>query len=559
MNYALGPFVGHTTKSSSKIWIYTTALEKMFCVINDNKLNKISFERLHNEIPVYIAEIESLNQFTKYKYTILNEFDNEIKFEGLNSTDLFFTTMPDDNSQINRFDFLLMSCNDPILANESKEYKDKGYALWEKLPTILNESVSGTESKVMIGLLGGDQVYSDSISDKVFNCNDPKERLLIYIDNYKKYWGNLSYRKALCSLPCYLMWDDHDIIDGWGSREESFDNQNNFLPEWKNLFESAKEAFAIMQASRNPTPLTKDGFDFGIRVGPIGIIGADLRSNRNSRKGMMWTEKQFNAFKEWIKLNQNELEVLFFLSPVVFAHGAEIIDEHIIIQNWGNITSFFNFIQSKTIHYFLISFSIWVFAFLFSIKLGIVAFLTTIAIKYWLTPLFFNKIGDLRDDINDSWGAEVNSKIAEEFLDYAFGLQNEEDVEKRIHFVILSGDIHTGGYSMIYSNEKSHESRPVIPHIVSSPVAYLPFPWIGEAFYRKFTKGGAIIGPNKKYQAQISHHFTERNVVVCSLRRKDNQVGSFILKAKYYLEGYPEPQIVTFDLDKSSHREKIKW
>ncbi|HSP63555.1 MAG TPA: hypothetical protein VLQ90_11280 [Pyrinomonadaceae bacterium] len=31
------------------------------------------------------------------------------------------------------------------------------------------------------------------------------------------------------------------------------------------------------------------------------------------------------------------------------------------------------------------------------------------------------------------------------------------------------------------------------------------------------------------------------------------------LKVKYYLEHFPEPQIMLFDLNRSSHRENIGW
>jgi hypothetical protein len=59
------------------------------------------------------------------------------------------------------------------------------------------------------------------------------------------------------------------------------------------------------------------------------------------------------------------------------------------------------------------------------------------------------------------------------------------------------------------------------------------------------------------YTAQVSHHFCYRNVVVVSLRNYEEEESH--LKVKYYLEGFPEPQVMLFDLNHGSRREAINW
>lgn len=75
---------------------------------------------------------------------------------------------------------------------------------------------------------------------------DPRSRQELYLGVYKKFWDNVHYRKVLCYLPAILMWDDHDITDGWGWREDSFVDTESatFKPEWARLFEAARGAFA---------------------------------------------------------------------------------------------------------------------------------------------------------------------------------------------------------------------------------------------------------------------------------------------------------------------------
>ena len=38
-----------------------------------------------------------------------------------------------------------------------------------------------------------------------------------YFSHYCKHFGREHYRDALASTPSLMIWDDHDIFDGWGS------------------------------------------------------------------------------------------------------------------------------------------------------------------------------------------------------------------------------------------------------------------------------------------------------------------------------------------------------
>src|SRR5205085_2520411 len=140
---------------------------------------------------------------------------------------------------------------------------------------------------------------------------------------------NVDYRRVLCSLPSYLMWDDHDITDGWGSREDSFpsDKSTEFKCEWNHLFESARDMFQIMQSSRNPDSATGlSSFDFYFKVGRAGFVVPDLRSNRNVHLPRVWLPGQIKALKDWVDQNREGLDALFFVSSVVFSHGAPRLD-----------------------------------------------------------------------------------------------------------------------------------------------------------------------------------------------------------------------------------------
>jgi len=266
-----------------------------------------------------IAEFNELQPDTLYFYRIWKDeaLTNPLDLQGLNESDLFFRTLPEETDD-SRLDFLLMSCHNPTKSTKDEE---GGFKVWKHIPEILRNN-----EKVHFALLAGDQVYADDAAPAILKEADPNERIRRYVEVYKEYWSNPHYRRVLCSLPSILMWDDHDIIDGWGSVDASYTKSNpkTFRQNWLDLKAAATKAFQHFQASRNPPPLSAnyaDGFDTCFRVGGTGFVMADLRSNRDKERGQLWDPKQFASVKAWVKQNREALETLFFITPVTFAHG----------------------------------------------------------------------------------------------------------------------------------------------------------------------------------------------------------------------------------------------
>lgn len=629
----LGPFIGHTTDSSTKIWIRNKLGGRAFVQIYKDKQalgNPQLMEFNKENLWAAIADFSSLQADTEYTYKIYSDPEGKLDLNiGLDLSCLKFRTMPADfNWSRYRYDFLLMSCNNPDQCVDEKSGRD-GYEVWQALPSIIkSHEASSQEARVLFALMGGDQIYADEWKKRLLSSGTIEEKVEIYFEIYEHYWSDSRYRHVLAGLPAYLMWDDHDIMDGWGSETASFavDSEGKPTPafniEWKSMFMAAKRAFRFYQAARNPDPLkpykneVNDTFDVGFKVGPLGFIMADLRSSRNWQKKVFWTDEQVHAVEGWINKHREEIEVLFFLTPVVIAHGSPLIEEG-LVKNWDLVMSFFkhardsqrsvtlNGISAIKIVFILIMISLLsgavslaifgnmllrIFAVALPIILLLVVFKWVNGIKrkdllnqlelikagsgdktllgwglhfigLFLPPsiidAFDNKAGDLSDDIRDSWGGDGNEKSAERLLQLLFDLQNDKNKESCVHVVVLSGDIHAGGYSNLYSSQDKHQQRPVIPHIVSSPVGYSPFPWIAEAFYRKYSLGSVKLGSSESFYAQNSHHFTERNVAICSIRKSDD--SNLMLKTKFYLESFEEPQTSVFDLERVSHRENIKW
>jgi len=197
-------------------------------------------------------------------------------------------------------------------------------------------------------IMAGDQIYADRIVDAVRKEKDERKRQELYLGVYRDFWSDLNYRRILCRMPAVMMWDDHDINDVGAPTRSRFASKGGFKPEYLNMFQAAKSAFSVMQASRNPDPLFPDesSFDTCFRIGNAGFIIADLRSNRNLKQKQMWAPEQLEKIKGWVDSNRNSLEVVFFVSTVVFSHGAPNIDSN-AVKMWPAIIECFHSLRIR--------------------------------------------------------------------------------------------------------------------------------------------------------------------------------------------------------------------
>jgi hypothetical protein len=86
-----------------------------------------------------------------------------------------------------------------------------------------------------------------------------------------------------------MMWDDHDIFDGWGSWAPKWQQ----CPVFQGMWTAARENFALFQLGARPDDLPEGfadrrGGQFGwaYRIGDVGIVAPDLRSERTRARVM---------------------------------------------------------------------------------------------------------------------------------------------------------------------------------------------------------------------------------------------------------------------------------
>lgn len=162
-------------------------------------------------------------------------------------------------------------------------------------------------------LQGGDQLYADSIWKDVpelgawrrlpwregnaapFTAAMAAGAEAYYLRQYLALWAQPELAPTLASVPSVMMWDDHDVFDGWGSWPE--DRQGCAV--FQGLGRIAREHFALFQlgarADRLPEGFADPGgfadptgghFGGAFRAGPVGVVVPDLRSERTRERLM---------------------------------------------------------------------------------------------------------------------------------------------------------------------------------------------------------------------------------------------------------------------------------
>ena len=161
-----------------------------------------------------------------------------------------------------------------------------------------------------------------------------------YFDIYCRQWSRGGMREVLASVPTLMMWDDHDIFDGWGSYGEKKQSWEVF----HYIFEGAREHFCLFQLQATFDELEKarkekarngskarfggegsselpallpgqPAFSYAYRVDDTVLVAPDMRSERTRNQVMSDGSRQ--ALYDWMDtLKPEECRNFILLSPI---------------------------------------------------------------------------------------------------------------------------------------------------------------------------------------------------------------------------------------------------
>lgn len=203
-------------------------------------------------------------------------------------------------------------------------------------------------------LLGGDQIYADSLwtmipamgkwaelpfkdgNKAAFTPTMRADLDAFYFDLYCSRWSQSQPADVLASIPSIMMWDDHDVIDGWGSYTPARQNS----PVFKGLFEIARKHFVTFQlhgspADQAPSPFIspETGFSFGHTFDKLGVLAVDMRSERS--QDQVLSRESWDLVLQWLD-NQRGLEHLLIMSSIPVVHPSFTLLESLLGVIPGN-------------------------------------------------------------------------------------------------------------------------------------------------------------------------------------------------------------------------------
>ncbi len=292
-------------------------------------------------------------------------------------------------------------------------------------------------------LMGGDQVYADSIwidrkeASAIVRWNDEGQNTKakfsslmevqverFYLRLYIERWSQSGPSEAYASIPTLMMWDDHDIFDGWGSYEPDLQK----CPVHQGIFAIASKYFRLFQqhcvsATEVPgtlatTSLDQNHHSFGFSLGPIAIVAPDLRGSRTDTQILGRTH--MDELVAWIDGLATQ--------TVKPKHLILMLSLPLMYPSFQMLESALGFIPGK-----------------------------------W----------DLEDDLRDHWTSrphkEERLRLIHRLLDFAR--------KANCRVTILSGDVHVAAVSTITANASTDPSNVnVINQLISSAIVNAPPP-----------------------------------------------------------------------------------
>lgn len=289
-------------------------------------------------------------------------------------------------------------------------------------------------------LLGGDQVYSDAMWKQVkalaawlelpaakrysaaFTRDMARQLDSYFCQMYLERWRKPEIASVLGSIPGIMMWDDHDIMDGWGS----YPAEQHYCAVYQGIFAVARRYFRLFQQQcaedeRHPSALAgADGFHMAFgNLGGLALLVPDLRSERQpAGKGgpeQIVSEASWQAIYGWMAARKP---------------GAE---QHLLLMS--------------------------------SIP---VAYLDLGAIEKMLGTLPGQQ--ELEDDLRDHWSSEPHLQERKRLIHRLFA--HARDKGSRV--TILSGDVHVGALSVLESTREPGAGRGqrIINQLVSTGIVH---------------------------------------------------------------------------------------
>lgn len=325
----LGPFLRHSTPNRLAIWTAHThgGIHRMELSRDGELVQSIEQTLTADNGFTALWVVEGLEPDSEYQacFYWLDEQGHAWRLtqpnqqcQSLRQTPVSWTfrTPPEPGGELR---LLFTSCNHPRHVYWDG---DQGFSFIKKLYQRLKLRPPH------LHLLMGDQVYADDWwQDQLLlpwpgDADRRGARLETYHQVYDHFWWAPEWGDLLRLCPSLMMWDDHDIRDGWGSNVHDY-KDGELLPEAREKMEAAAACFDMYQTCGNPPAASDLDRQFSLRVGPVAIFEFDTRTHRDYKKAdeaHPFGRDQLERYWTWVRGLDDSCRVAIVVtsSPAVF-------------------------------------------------------------------------------------------------------------------------------------------------------------------------------------------------------------------------------------------------
>jgi alkaline phosphatase D len=300
--------LGRVTDRSVRVWLRDLELKSHVATvwIDDNMAGEATLEPSSEHDGIAAADVALAQPFPNSRF--------RVDVAGFQRSGI----MAPAPGEPCAFSFAFGSCNQPFAVTSSGSVtKQDSAGIYPAMCRVLK-----AQQARFVALLG-DQVYSDGIPHfnvrEVFPDKDSpvsdQELLSFYRHIYRGYFAEKGFLELLQTAPTYMIWDDHEILDNWGSEPDRTEVENQ-------MFRAAAKAFWEYQHLHNPGADLEGGppYHFKFWYGDVGFMVLDIRSSRDYQAHRVIDEAQWKSFDEFLaEATQRETPTLFIgvTTPVI--------------------------------------------------------------------------------------------------------------------------------------------------------------------------------------------------------------------------------------------------
>ena len=305
----LGPILGAVTDQTAKVWVCPNDSGPLWVHVwrreNGVPVRGSPFRprQISMECNVQVFDLRLPDAETEYEWDLRGASERSCVPKGVQP--LGFRTATRDSRDAS-FRFAFGSCN---------EARHTGFGLWRKMLRQFQKQ------RPELFLAIGDQVYADDCYARAIRQSHPTPAHLreLFRHAYFTHWTQAEVQALYARVPTYMIWDDHEIRDGWGS------DVRDVLPARRRVFQAAREVYHEFQHSHNPHTFGERKRHYGLRRGKTGFLVLDGRGYRNiGRKTQpVLGREQWQDLRSWLTTHTPTLRNLFVVSSVPVIHSPE--------------------------------------------------------------------------------------------------------------------------------------------------------------------------------------------------------------------------------------------